>query len=135
MNDIRKALLISFTIQGCIIIFLILNIILASLSFEIIRIRIWYLPIVYFLNIFFCLKTFYKPFEDCLKKISPDDYKNLFGDPLANNSFKIAAYAFQTNCNDSNCVKKMKQYLKISYLLFVIILLLMLPISLIIVAF
>ena len=72
MKDVKKALFVCYSIQGGIVIFLIVNVIFANFNIEILRIRVWFIPIVYFSNFLICSRIFFKSLKNVLKKISPD---------------------------------------------------------------
>ena len=60
---------------------------------------------------------FYVPFRAILKKVSLSEYEKLFTfHPYKRLSFRFLTFAFANNHEDTYCVKKMRFYVKVEYL-------------------
>ena len=128
LDDVKKALVVGYAIQGFIVFVLLLN----MLRIISLNISTWFIPIIYISNAIVCSKIFFKQFKIKLKEVSLDIYEDLFGDPFAyDHGIKLIMFAFDVKDEDSDCIKEMKLYLKLSYLLVFVILFINAPIAIV----
>jgi len=131
---VKKAIMTCYAVQASIIFLLVFGAILSTSGIVAIRLTVWHIPIIYFLDLIGCMVIFHKAFKRGIKEVSPNIYKNLYLEDSFTENLNFANFAFSTNKSDTNCIKKMRLYSRLFYLLGLIIFLLV-PFSFVIVSF
>lgn len=133
MIAVKKALVFCYVVQVNIIFLLTLGAFLSTSGVVVIGLNARHTLIIFVSNVIICAIIFIPTFKRNLKRISPKAYEELYNGNFLTNNLRYSVFMFDTKY-DSNCVKKMKFYLRL-FCLLPIIIFWTVPISFIILSF